>query len=193
LNPNASAPRVIIRHCDAYYSERIRAILLEGMRELGIVPRGRTLVKPNLVSAGDMFPHAHTRPEFGEGLLLALQDIGAALRPRGYLVFETRRPGRRAWEEWAAETGPVRREVAGRGLVERRLEVTAVDLPFVSFRNTYTFRADGTVITSDSTLRFRERDEVESSLAAQGYRVLDVRDAPDRPGREFVFISERTT
>jgi SAM-dependent methyltransferase len=122
----------------------------------------------------------------------ALQDIGAALRPRGYLVFETRRPGRRAWEEWAAETGPVHRDVPGRGLVERRFEVTAVDLPFVSFRYAYTFLADGTVVTSDSTLRFRGRDEVESGLAAQGYRVQDVRDAPDRPGREFVFIAEHT-
>ncbi len=41
--------------------------------------------------------------------------------------------------------------------------------------------------------RFRSRDEVESSLAAYGYRVLDVRDAPDRPGREFEFIAGRTT
>jgi SAM-dependent methyltransferase len=120
-----------------------------------------------------------------------LRAIAAALGPRGYLVFETRRPGRRAWEEWAAETSPVRLDVPGDGLVERRLEVTAVDLPFVSFRNTYTFLADGTVVTSDSTLRFRDRDEVESSLAARGYRVLEVRDAPDRPGREFVFITER--
>jgi hypothetical protein len=48
------------------------------------------------------------------------------------------------------------------------------------------------VLTSDSTLRFRDRDEVESNLAAHGYRVLDVREAPDRPGREFVFVSERT-
>lgn len=121
-----------------------------------------------------------------------LRAIGAALGPRGYLVFETRRPARRAWEEWAAETGPVRRDVPGTGLVERRLEVIAVDLPFVSFRYTYTFLADGAVVTSDSTLRFRGREEVESSLAAQGYRVLEVRDAPDRPGREFVFIAERT-
>lgn len=121
-----------------------------------------------------------------------LAAIGAALGPRGYLVFETRCPGRRAWEEWAAETGPVRRDVPGSGLVERRLEVTAVDLPLVSFRFTYTFLADGAVVTSDSTLRFRGRDEVESSLAARGYRVLEVRDAPDRPGREFVFITERT-
>ena len=27
--------------------------------------------------------------------------------------------------------------------------------------------------------------------AFDGYRVADVRDAPDRPGREFVFIAER--
>ena len=121
-----------------------------------------------------------------------LQAIGTALGPRGYLVFETRRPGRRACEEWAAETGPVRRDVPGSGLVERRLEVTAVDLPFVSFRYTYTFLADGTVVASDSTLRFRDREEVESSLTARGYQVLEVREAPDRPGREFVFIAERT-
>jgi SAM-dependent methyltransferase len=121
-----------------------------------------------------------------------LRAIGAALRPRGHLVFETRRPGYRAWEEWAAQPGPVRRDVPGAGPVEQRLEVTGVDLPLVSFRCTYTFLADGTVLTSDSTLRFRERDEVETSLAARGYRVLEVRDAPDRPGREFVFIAART-
>lgn len=37
------------------------------------------------------------------------------------------------------------------------------------------------------------RDEVESGLAAQGFRVRDVREAPDRPGRQLVFITERTT
>lgn len=122
----------------------------------------------------------------------ALHAIGAALGPRGYLVFETRRPGRRAWQEWAADTGPVTLDIPGSGPVERRGEVTAVNLPFVSFRYTYTFLADGAVITSDSTLRFRSREELESSLAAQGYQVLQVREAPDRPGHEFVFITQRT-
>jgi SAM-dependent methyltransferase len=120
-----------------------------------------------------------------------LRAILTALRPRGYLVFETRRPERRAWEEWAAGTGPVTLDVPGAGPVERRSEVTAVDLPFVSFRDTFTFGADGAVVTSESTLRFRGRDEVASSLAAAGYRVLDVREAPDRPGREHVFIAQR--
>jgi SAM-dependent methyltransferase len=122
-----------------------------------------------------------------------LQSIHAALRPGGYLVFETRRPQRRVWEDWAADAAPVILDIPGSGSVERRLEVTGVSLPLVSYRWTYRFLADGTVITSDSTRRFRSRDEVESSLAACGYRVLDVREAPDRPGREFVFIAERTT
>jgi SAM-dependent methyltransferase len=123
----------------------------------------------------------------------ALQGITAALRPGGYLAFETRRPDRRAWEEWAADTGQVSLDIPGTGSVERRREVTSVSLPFVSFRDTYRFRTDGTVVTSDSTLRFRSRDEVESSLVTSGYRVLDVREAPDRPGREFVFLAQRTT
>lgn len=121
-----------------------------------------------------------------------LLAIGAALGPGGYLVFETRRPERRAWQEWAADTGLVTLDIPGTGPVEQRREVTAVALPFVSFRYTYTFLADGAIITSDSTLRFRGREDLESSLVARGYRVLDVREAPDRPGHEFVFITERT-
>ena len=66
----------------------------------------------------------------------AVAAIGVALGPLGYLVFETRRPERRAWEEWAADTGPVTLDVPGHGLVERRREVTAVNLPLVSFRCT---------------------------------------------------------
>ncbi|MCZ7438595.1 class I SAM-dependent methyltransferase [Micromonospora sp. WMMC241] len=119
-----------------------------------------------------------------------LRGIHAALRPGGHLVFETRRPERRAWEEWATEPGPETRDVPGVGRVERRTQVTSVDLPLVSFHQTYRFLADGAVLSSDSTLRFRDRDEIESSLVAAGYRVLDVRQAPDRPGREFVFVAQ---
>jgi SAM-dependent methyltransferase len=120
-----------------------------------------------------------------------LRGVHTALRPGGHLVFETRRPERRAWEEWAADTAPVTRDVPGVGPVERRLEVTEVSLPLVSFRYVYRFLTDGAILTSDSTLRFRDRDELERSLADGGYRVLDVRQAPDRPGREFVFVAER--
>jgi SAM-dependent methyltransferase len=122
-----------------------------------------------------------------------LRSIHAALRPSGYLVFEARRTERRVWEEWAADTDPVIVDVRGTGLVQQRREVTEVRLPFVSFHCAYTFLSDGSVVTSDSTLRFRGREEFEASLVANGFRLLDVREAPDRPGREWVFVCERTT
>src|SRR2546423_3943831 len=69
-------PQVIIRHCESYDAQAIRAIVRDGLRALDLKPSGRTLVKPNLVAAGKLFPHAHTRPEFGEGVLRALKDAG---------------------------------------------------------------------------------------------------------------------
>ncbi|NIH79551.1 class I SAM-dependent DNA methyltransferase [Amycolatopsis viridis] len=120
-----------------------------------------------------------------------LAGIHAAVRPGGWFVFETRRPDRRAWEDWAAAGEPLVLDVPGVGTVTRRLEVTDVSLPLVSFRFTYRFHDDGEVVTSDSTLRFRDRTEITGTLAAQGFRVADVRDAPDRPGAELVFLAER--
>ncbi len=66
--------KVIVRHVLDYDVDRIRTVAREALEELELRPRGRTLVKPNLVMAGEMFRHAHTRPEFGEGVLLALKD-----------------------------------------------------------------------------------------------------------------------
>lgn len=68
-------PTVILRHCETYDPERIRAIVREGIEAMGLKPSGRVLVKPNLVIAHkDLFPHAFTRPEFADGVLGALRD-----------------------------------------------------------------------------------------------------------------------
>ncbi|MEW2289791.1 class I SAM-dependent methyltransferase [Streptomyces sp. NPDC047841] len=120
-----------------------------------------------------------------------LRGIHGALRPGGHLVFETRDPARRGWEEWTRENSYRVTEVPGVGAVESWGELTEVSGPLVTFRWTYAFAADGQVLTSESTLRFRDREEVESDLVAHGYEVRDVRDAPDRPGREFVFLARR--
>ncbi|WP_326697574.1 class I SAM-dependent methyltransferase [Streptomyces sp. NBC_01754] len=116
-----------------------------------------------------------------------------ALRPGGRLVFETRDPAARAWEAWNREASYTVSDVPGVGAVESWVEVTAIDGPLVSFRWTYVFASDGQVLTSDSTLRFRERVEVERDLSAQGFHVEGVRGAPDRPGKEFVFVARRPT
>jgi ubiquinone/menaquinone biosynthesis C-methylase UbiE len=75
---------------------------------------------------------ASTAPRFGADLALmtgnvaqvflsddawarALLGIHAVLRPDGHLVFETRRPEYRAWEEWAADVAPVTLDIPGIG------------------------------------------------------------------------------
>jgi uncharacterized protein (DUF362 family) len=71
---SSDKPKVIIRRCESYDVELIRRIIGEGLDELGLAPKGRTLLKPNVVASGPLFPHAHTRPEFVEGVLRALRD-----------------------------------------------------------------------------------------------------------------------
>ena len=121
-----------------------------------------------------------------------LRGAYEALRPGGRLVFETRDPARRAWEEWNREASYRVTEIPGVDAVESWVQVVEVSEPLVTFRWTYRFAADGQVLTSHSTLRFRERREVETELLAQGYEVEGVRDAPDRPGKEFVFVARRS-
>ena len=127
-----------------------------------------------------------------EAWMDALRAVGAALRRGGHLVFETREPSRRAWERWTPERTLQRSTLPGGESVETSCRVTVVDEPFVSFRWTTIFESAGATIVSDSTLRFRSRAEVEASLAAAGFELVDVRDAADRPGDEMVFIARRT-
>lgn len=122
-----------------------------------------------------------------------LHGIRGALAPGGRFVFETRRPERRVWETWAVNTGPVVRDVRGVGEVEQRRDVTEVAPPYVSFRHSYRFSRDDSVLTSNSTLRFCSRDEIERSLNGVGFSIQEIRDAPDRPGHEYIVIAELTS
>ena len=74
MTNNSQRPQVILRFCPAYDVPTIRAIIHDGLRQLNIHPFGRTLIKPNLVSSGNLFDHAYTRAEFMEGVLLAIRD-----------------------------------------------------------------------------------------------------------------------
>lgn len=116
-----------------------------------------------------------------------LHSVRRAIRDGGHLVFETRDPAALGWGEWGNSPSIIKRTAAGP--VEYSVELTAVELPLVSFRHTYRFTVTGEILTSDSTLRFRDRPEIEVELASAGFDVVAVRDAPDRPGREFVFIA----
>jgi SAM-dependent methyltransferase len=121
-----------------------------------------------------------------------LRAVHAALRPGGHLVFETRDPAARAWLEWTRERSYQRIVIPGIGAVQTWEDLLEVSGELVSFRSTNVFESDGAVLTSDSTLRFRPRDQLAASLAAAGYVVDEVRQAPDRPGRELVFVARRS-
>jgi SAM-dependent methyltransferase len=114
-----------------------------------------------------------------------------ALRPDGRLVLEIRDPAREGWRGWNREQSHRRLMIPDAGAVETWVELTDLRPHLVSFRMTFVFETDGAVLTSDSTLRFRSQDEIRAALRAADLIVDDVRGAPDRPGREFVFIARR--
>lgn len=116
---------------------------------------------------------------------VTLTAVHAALRPGGWFVFETGRPEVRAWEDW--DIAPTTVDLPdGRAAVVTRT-VTVVDLPLVTFEGSTTIGDE--ILTSVSTLRFRDRPEIERDLLSHGFLVSDVRDAPDRPGKEHVFLA----
>ncbi|MBI5586398.1 MAG: DUF362 domain-containing protein [Deltaproteobacteria bacterium] len=73
--------KVLIRRCETYDPDRIAAIVREGMEELGVIPEGKVLLKPNVVMAHpEIFPHAFTRKEFLDGVLSAVRSKAGAMK-----------------------------------------------------------------------------------------------------------------
>jgi hypothetical protein len=120
-----------------------------------------------------------------------LRGVFDALGPGGHLVFESRDPAFGAWREWNRAASHRVVEICGVGRIEYWVEVTDDNGQVVSFGSYFLFASGEMLLRSDSTLRFRRRDEIDAALLACGYEVIDVREAPDRPGRGFVFLAWR--
>lgn len=90
-----------------------------------------------------------------------LKACRRALRPDGYMAFESRVPENQARLRWTREASHGRAVLADVGPVESWVGVTEVRAGTVSFRTTYVFAADDATYTPDSTLRFRSYDELE--------------------------------
>jgi SAM-dependent methyltransferase len=195
-----------------------------GLRVIGLDPAAASLAvarsKPGAEAVHWIHAAAHDAPPLGVDVVVMTGNVAqvfvtdeewastltaanAALRDGGHLVFETRDPAARAWEEWTRDASititPTRV-----GDVESWVESTMVDPPLVSFRWTFRFLDTGldagidargatdTVIESDSTLRFRTLDELDTSLSYADFVIDEVRDAPDRPGCEFIVLASAT-
>ena len=119
----------------------------------------------------------------------ALSGIRLALNKKGRFIFEVRDPTQKAWLQWNRERTLKRINLVDIGYVESWCELTGIQDELVSFRWTFLFESDGVTLVSDSTLRFRDRRSIMDSLTQAGFIVNEIRDAPDRPGKEFVFIT----
>lgn len=122
----------------------------------------------------------------------ALKHIYSSLNPDGHLIFETRNPNFKAWEEWTKEQSFKSVNIKGVGQVDGWVELQEVNLPLVSFRWTYFFHQDNTTLISDSTLRFRTISELTNDLEYSGFKVSEIIEAPDRPGKEFVVKAQKS-
>lgn len=105
-----------------------------------------------------------------DDLAAVFADLSRSLVPGGRLVFDSRDPRDRKWEEW----NPVdsRRPVVlpdGR-VVEVRTEVTSVVEHAVAFTMHFAF-PDGEELLSTATLRFRTEAELRSALEQAAFTV----------------------
>ena len=115
-----------------------------------------------------------------------------ALLPGGHLVFEVRDPGQEDWKNWTRQKTHRRVDLPDIGPIETWIELLEVNLPLVKFRWTFVFDSDGAVLASDSTIRFWSQAEIVDALERVDFVVKEIRTAPDRPGRELVFIAQRS-
>lgn len=99
-----------------------------------------------------------------------LVALHTALRPGGWLAFESRNPGAREWERWTRAAGRSAQDPAA-GRVDTWTEVHAVRDGTVSSTNHYAFAATGEELTSPNQLRFRTEAELTETLTEAGFAV----------------------
>ncbi|MEM9518723.1 MAG: methyltransferase domain-containing protein [Actinomycetota bacterium] len=119
-----------------------------------------------------------------------LEGLHRSMRPGGRFVFETRDPAQQQWLRWNRHETQQTLDIEGEGVVDQWIDVEVVDLDYVEFVGEYRF-ADGTEYRSRSRLWFREQPTLNDSLLRAGFRVDEIRDAPDRPGLEWVYVTTR--
>lgn len=129
-----------------------------------------------------------------------LAGIARAVRPGGYLAFESRNPDVEGWRAWSSEA-PHRRLEGALGpaevwfdALEIERDAEAGDLARCEMH--YRFEATGERLVSRNALRFRPRAVLERDLRAVGFEVERVygdwdRSALEASSPEMIFVTQR--
>ena len=127
--------------------------------------------------------------------LTTLHHIHDALRPGGYLAFESRNPEAREWESWTRDSSYARTDTP-HGQMECWEELVSVQDGKVHLQGHNIFAETGEVLIVDSTLRFRTEREIRNSLEQAGFQVHHVyggwhRQSLSSKSRVMVFVAQR--
>ncbi|MFN8444404.1 MAG: class I SAM-dependent methyltransferase [Caldilineaceae bacterium] len=124
-----------------------------------------------------------------------LHHIHAALRPGGWVAFESRNPQARAWEQWI-RSATYERIDSPYGPMECWLELLRVEGERVRFEGHNRFDDTGESLIVSSELRFRNQSELTDSLMQAGFVVEQIygdwqRGPLVRSSRVMVFVARR--
>jgi SAM-dependent methyltransferase len=125
-----------------------------------------------------------------------LRNIHNALRPGGYIAFESRNPDARAWEGWNRDDTYEEYD-SPNGPMASWLEVVRVEEGRVHMAGHNVFKSTGEEVVASDTLRFRTHSELTDSLRKAGFTIErvygDWRRGPfTDTSRTMIFIARRS-
>ncbi len=126
----------------------------------------------------------------------ALAAVYAALRPGGYLAFESRNPEVRPWEQWNRAATYAHSDSTNGGM-ESWLRLVNVADGLISLEGHNVFLSTGEVVVVKSELRFRSLDELTQSVTDAGFAIEHIYgDWNEGPllqtSRTMIFVARRS-
>lgn len=134
----------------------------------------------------------------------ALKSIYKALKPGGYLAFESRNPAVQPWNnknqekntDWYAPNFHKIFNDPKEGEIEYRAKLIEVDGQKVTSEGHYLFTKTGEELISTNTLIFCTREEIEQSLKDAGFSVENVYgdwdwSLADSKSPEMIFVAKK--
>lgn len=134
--------------------------------------------------------------------LKALRSIYNALRPGGYLAFESRNPAVQPWTsnsghiDWPSKESPRTVMDPKVGQIDWWTEVLEVKAELAVYENHYLFTKTREEIVSVNKLRFRTQEEISQSLKKTGFLINEVfgnwdKSSVNKESAEFIFVALR--